>query len=417
MSAPNPLFRPEVLEHQRTSWLGPILLIRPPAFATLTLVAMCIAVVTVAYLALGEYTKKARVTGYLTPEHGMLKVFAPQAGTVREQRAREGQHVRRGDTLLVLSNEHAIANVLDTQAAIGRELEIRKTSLHNDRMLQQQQFQQQETALSSRLENMRSELVQLGREIETQRNRVQVASITVERYRQLQVAKYISEIQFQQKSDELLDQQGRLQALERNRIGVEREVRSVEAEMRGLPLKSQVAFAAIDRGISELDQQRTESDARRETAIIAPDSGTVTAILTESGQAVNPTVPLLSIVPEDARLEAHLFAPSRAIGFIEPGRRVLLRYHAFPYQKFGQYEGTVTSISKTALPPSEMPLAMQGNEPMYRITVALNSQTATAYGNPQSLQAGMQLEADILLDRRRLIEWVFEPLFSLTGRV
>jgi membrane fusion protein len=27
----------------------------------------------------------------------------------------------------------------------------------------------------------------------------------------------------------------------------------------------------------------------------------------------------------------------------------------------------------------------------------------------------MQLDADILLDRRRLIEWVLDPLFTLTG--
>jgi membrane fusion protein len=28
----------------------------------------------------------------------------------------------------------------------------------------------------------------------------------------------------------------------------------------------------------------------------------------------------------------------------------------------------------------------------------------------------MQIEADILLDRRRLIEWIFEPLLGLAGR-
>ena len=30
---------------------------------------------------------------------------------------------------------------------------------------------------------------------------------------------------------------------------------------------------------------------------------------------------------------------------------------------------------------------------------------------------GMLLDADILGERRRLIEWVFEPLYSLKGRV
>jgi membrane fusion protein len=38
-----------------------------------------------------------------------------------------------------------------------------------------------------------------------------------------------------------------------------------------------------------------------------------------------------------------------------------------------------------------------------------------AYGQPVPLQPGMQLDADVLLERRRLIEWVFDPIFTLTG--
>ena len=55
-------------------------------------------------------------------------------------------------------------------------------------------------------------------------------------------------------------------------------------------------------------------------------------------------------------------------------------------------------------------------EPLYRIKAELASQSVSAYGRAQPLQAGMQVEADILLDRRRLIEWIFEPLLSLAGR-
>jgi membrane fusion protein len=49
--------------------------------------------------------------------------------------------------------------------------------------------------------------------------------------------------------------------------------------------------------------------------------------------------------------------------------------------------------------------------------VVLERQSVQAYGQAQPLAAGMQLEADVLLDRRRLIEWIFEPLLSVTGRV
>jgi membrane fusion protein len=39
-----------------------------------------------------------------------------------------------------------------------------------------------------------------------------------------------------------------------------------------------------------------------------------------------------------------------------------------------------------------------------------------AYGQPAPLQPGMQVEADVMIESRRLIEWVFDPLFTLTGK-
>ena len=55
-------------------------------------------------------------------------------------------------------------------------------------------------------------------------------------------------------------------------------------------------------------------------------------------------------------------------------------------------------------------------ESLFRINIKLDRQTATTYGEPAPLQAGMQLEADVITDSRRLIEWMFEPLFTLTGK-
>ncbi len=113
---------------------------------------------------------------------------------------------------------------------------------------------------------------------------------------------------------------------------------------------------------------------------------------------------------------------------MHPGQRVLLRYQAYPYQKFGHYEGTVTSVSRSAVSPGELPPQLASNtgvtgaatggaaEPVYRITVALARQTVTAYGEQVRLQPGMQLEADVALETRRLYEWVLEPLYTITGK-
>ena len=103
--------------------------------------------------------------------------------------------------------------------------------------------------------------------------------------------------------------------------------------------------------------------------------------------------------------------PSHAVGFIEPGDRVLLRYQAYPHQKFGHQAGRILRLSRSAT------LAPGATEPHYRAVVALDAQTVTAFGRQEPLRPGMVLEADILGERRKLYEWLLEPLYSLRGRI
>jgi membrane fusion protein len=57
------------------------------------------------------------------------------------------------------------------------------------------------------------------------------------------------------------------------------------------------------------------------------------------------------------------------------------------------------------------------SEPLYRVIVTLDRQAITAYGQLEALKPGMLLDADVLGERRTLIEWVLEPLYSLQGTV
>lgn len=102
--------------------------------------------------------------------------------------------------------------------------------------------------------------------------------------------------------------------------------------------------------------------------------------------------------------------------------QVLIRYQAYPYQKFGQFEGRVREISGSPLHVGEvaLPAIAQGSgggEPVYRVRVDLDSQYVKTYGRYQALKPGMVLEASVLLDRRRVYEWMLEPLYSIAGRV
>ena len=146
--------------------------------------------------------------------------------------------------------------------------------------------------------------------------------------------------------------------------------------------------------------------------IRAPEDGVVTAVLADKGASVSPGSALASLLPAGAQLRAEHFAPSSAVGFVRPPRQVQLRYQAFPYQKFGHHVGRVLQISRSAITPNK-----EGAEPVYRVLVELNAQAITAYGKAEPLRPGMLLEADILGERRRLYEWLLEPLYSLQGKM
>lgn len=419
-----PLYRAAALNANKTKWLGEIVLVRPISYQFLTAAAALSALLVVAFLAWGSYTKRSTVIGQLLPSSGLVKVYAPQVGIVLEKRVAEGQAVARGDVLYVLSSERQSSTQGDVQAAISHQVESRRDSLR-DEMDKTRRLQQDEReTLAKRVEGLQAEVHKLESLVDGQRHRVKLSEESLARYQGLLAQDYISREQVQQKQEEGLDQRSRLQGLERELIAVGRELATRKSELASLTLKHQTQLAQIDRGISTVGQELAESEAKRRLLVTAPEAGIATAVVAEVGQVAEGSRPLLSIVPAGAKLQAHLYAPSKAVGFIRPGDTVLMRYQAYPYQKFGHARGTVAAVAKTALPSNEIwalgnPAGGngQGSEPLYRITVDLVEQTVMAYGQTQLLQAGMLLDADVLQDTRRLYEWVLEPLYSLTGKL
>jgi len=418
-----PLFRSEVLAEQQVQWLGTVLLAPRASHGVVGCFALAAAAALIALLCLAEYTRKARINGWLVPEQGMVRIFAPQPGALVQLHVREGTEVKAGTALAVLSTEVQSEELGAIRREIVRRLASRRDSMIADRERQALLYAQQMEDRVRRLNAVGQEQSLIGQEFELQRARLTLAAQGVERQRQLFDSRLTRWDRLQDAQEDKLRQALSLQTLERDRQALMRDRLILDAEMRELPLKHQLQMAELERAISSLEQEIAEAEARRQFVITAPQDGIVTAIQAEIGSTVSASVPMLSIVPKGSTLDAQLFGPSSAIGFVRAGQHVLLRYQAFPYQKFGQYEGTVASVSRSAISPAELSQQLSGltslygaNAPVYRITVTLSSQTVWAYGEPMPLQSGMQLEADILMERRRLIEWVLDPLFTVSGR-
>ena len=416
------LFRPEALEHREREWLGSIQLIRPVSLAVLTASTLLVAAGIGAYLTLGEYTRKARVSGYLVPDRGVIRLVTPQAATVVESHVVEGRAVQRGDVLFVLAVGQATLSG-DTQAAVQSSIELRTRSLQDAARQRTLLEQAQLAAIDRQIADVEREIDSMKLESDLQRQRLVLAEQAQSQYESLRNDNFVSSAQVRTKAEEVLNVKAQLQGLVRQRAARSRDIAALQAQRRELPLQAQSAQGAIDRDLAALAQQAAETEARQRIVVRAPQAGVISGVLAAPGQTVTPAVALASLLPADAKLQAQLFAPSSAVGFVRANQPVQLRYQAFPYQKFGHQAGEVVHVSRSPLQASELaglalPASLSaGGEPLYRITVSLDRQSVAAYGQPQALAPGMQLEADVLLDRRRLIEWLFEPVLGIAGRV
>ena len=413
----NSLFRPEVLESRQRQWLGGIRLMQPVPLQLMTVFAVFAAVAVISFLSVGQYTRKARLVGHLVPDAGVVRLVAPQLATVLESHATEGRAVRAGDLLYVLSVDAG-----NQRGSVRDSLDARQRSLREAARQQQALEHEHLVALSRQLDGMRSELVQIDAEAQLQAQRLVLAEQALHRLEALRAENFVSPTQVQTKAEDVLGLRAQAQSLQRQRAAHLREIELLQARVRELPMQGDARRGEIDRDIAELSEQAAENEAKRRIELRAPHDGVLTGVVAQAGQAVNPNVALASLLPSGARLQAQLFAPSSAIGFVQARQPVLLRYQAYPYQKFGLQAGEIVQVSRAPMQPAELAdvaaSASAGpGESLYRITVELERQSVNAYGRNQALAAGMQLEADVLLDQRRLIEWIFEPLLGLAGRV
>jgi membrane fusion protein len=347
------------------------------------------------------------------PERGVIDVASRQSGTVLEKRVGEGQRVAAGDTLLVLSSERLTRGGAAVEAAVGTELEQRRASLaaqiDNTRQLEATE----RAAVLERRAALGVEMASLDEALTVKRRRLALSERAVQRYADVRERGFLSEEQWAAREAELLEQQSGLEALERESAALARVRAELDERLETLQPRYANAIAELERALAGGEREIVENEARRAAIVTAPQPGTVTGLAADVGQSVQTGAVLARIVPNEPKLVAELFAPSRAVGFVAVGDEVRLRYSAFPYQKFGHVRGTVASVSAATLAED----AARGAEPLYRVAVALESQTVTVYGVPRGLLPGMTVEADVLGERRRLYEWVLEPLYALAGRI
>lgn len=424
-----------------------------PASPTLRLTA-AVLVSLVAIIVLGSSIATieivARGQGRVLPTT-RVQVVQPQAdGKITDILVAEGQSVSAGDTLVVMDRTAVESDIRRIEANVARQQQdaavarsiiaplagvnpanpgFVATGGAEFRRIAPQLSGQDDGApalVEAILQALRDQVMQHDAQL-NRLARGQDAQMA-----RLERARAASEIAVQRfASAETLRRQGNMSQFDylerlRERTAIEAEVSIAERELEGLSAEADAMTrqraSTISSALSAYRKQLAEAEillrileaelaaAKNRLANLslrAPTTGRVEklSVFTVGGFVAAGST-LMSIVPNDDRIEIEAFFDNRDIGFIEKGQRAFVKLDAFPAERYGIVHGTVVNVGADArgdVTPGKW---------VYAVRLQLDRNSIQVLERNLRFAPGMTATIDIITGRRRLISYFFEPIIK-----
>lgn len=410
------LFRKEAMHHATRRLAGEVILASSIRSRVIAAVAGLVVLAAVAFVATASYARKETVSGWLTPSEGMIRLAVRDGGIVSALHVTEGERVAAGQSVATISLSHELQEG-DSFTSLSRSFQAQGLAAQARAESALAALDAEQSHLRARREALGRELAETRRRMDLQSQRVELARAEVSRAEAIAAQGFLPRRELDARRSALLSSEQDGSELASQALTYEREIGDVEARLAAIPIDVRTARADAASARAGLDQEATRTEAQSTYRVVASVDGRVAALPLDRGQTATPGAVVAILTAGDTPLEAELYVPSRAVGFVREGQMVRLMYQAFPHQKFGGGEGRVVSVSRTVLGPSEVSIpGLQLQEPVFRVRVQLDRADVVAYGEPILLQPGMLLTADVIIDRRSLLEWLLDPLYAAGRR-
>lgn len=399
-----PLFRPASVAYLANDGHGKSRLITPPGSFLVTAILATLVGCGLFLLTAQPFARKAIVHGYL--HSSVMRLSPERSGTLIRLFIEAGERVNVGMPIAELKthvkhqgNDAATYDSLllgiTAQIETTKQLQLQRVS---QLLVKQRQLE------NSALHLRRIRIIQESR-IERLVNNLKVAMPLFKRH-------LISRIEWGQFQDDLLlARQAMEEFRNRQEIIAEKQAQLV-IENQNLAATHSLELLKVEEKKIQLARARANWLASMNQVIHSPVDGRVEAIFKQPGEVVAMKESILSLLPVSEPIGARLLIPGHAIGFIQSGQTVHIKYDAFPHLQFGTYTGRLTSISNHPILPQDLPLEIPADGTYFLGIVELADQNVSAFGISNPLKPGMTLKADIILNSRTLLEWLFEPLFA-----
>lgn len=390
-----------------------------------------------------------------------------ETGQVKSIHVESGQHVQAGDVLLRLDDvaiNSALHSALAGRASWLGEVERRTTAFRSvsagrtdvpdiafDASIPEQVKRRESEALASEIQSLAASLSAKQaeqREAEARKKRFKTVaevktnlmSILTERVGMmgnLQNTGAGSRGEFLAMKDQQVRVEADLADTSAQIAEIDASIRNAREQqtqaISGFLAEQARGIQAAERQVEQLDQEIVKQrDRQNHLSLKAPISGTVQQLaVNSSGQVVNPGQPLLVIVPDDADLIVEALVPSQEIGFVKVGDDVVVKADAFPFTRYGTFDGIVKTISDDAVTirdaqglqdatltatgqaaqaPNGTPTV---NGLFYVARIELKQTDLTSSGHRLKLEPGMTVRAEIKTESRRVIDYILSPVSQI----
>jgi membrane fusion protein len=407
------LFRREVLEHAVKRLEGRVILALPTQWYVYTALILISLVAGSIFLVTGTYTRSENVTGWLVPQGGLIHVATRSSGTLTKLLVKEGDSVTAGQPIARVHLASVLASGEGAGAAARRALSSETTAIAAQRSAEEKKLADESVALGPKLSSLARQIVQARHQVALQEQQVRLAELDVQRFIRLADTGAIAPRQVDDRRSNLVTQQQSLARLRSDLQAMAQQAADVVARQRAIPADLAQARAGEALARAQVAQKEVQTSVEDSDVVVASVGGRVLALPADVGQTLAAGATIATIELKNSRLEAELYVPSSAVGFVRAGESVRLKYQAFPHEKFGTADAAIVSVSRTILSPADVALPGSGiQQPVFRVHASLASQAMKAYGQTVPLQPGMLLTADIVLERRNLLEWLFDPIYA-----
>ena len=359
------------------------------------------------------------VQGKLQPIGQVRVIRAPAPGVVEQVLVRDGAEVTPGQLLVQMDLRQARQQLDSGRSVLERlqnENQIYRAALGEEPAAgltanQRLALQKQRELLRGRREASAQELLRARTRVASLERSLKASDEIARRYRSLVGSGALSAVALidvqeradQQRSD-LQEAQAELKRVEA--MGNAGEA-SGELELRNRIEANLRQIAALQQQVSDAKRLISLSQLRAPVAGVAFDVAvTPGAVLADSAK------PLLKVVPQQ-QLQARVYLPNAAIGFVQPGQKALVSLDSFPAADYGRIGAKVVAVGSDALPPEQQRevLGTEVRGLYFPATLQLDRQSLQAGRRSIPLTAGMSLTADLQLRERRFIS-LFTAFFD-----